>query len=127
MNDDWMTDRLRDNKKMYMKEIRNKLFTAVLVTTAILWDVTPSSLAESGQMVTAIFSKISANSTRSHGATFQIYVRSLTFDVGIIYQTIRQFGAEQNVREKTQLKKVLTVKENERFDLFVLQMKKGSI
>jgi len=56
---------------MYKKKIRFKLFTAVRVTTSNLWDVTPSSLVESGQMMVAVSSKISANSTRSHGATFQ--------------------------------------------------------
>ena len=44
-----MTDRTRDNRKMYIKKIRFKLFTPVRATTAILWDVTPSSLVESGR------------------------------------------------------------------------------
>jgi len=50
---------------MYKKEMRFKLPTAVRVTTAILWDVTPSSLVESWQMA-AFSTKISANSTSSH-------------------------------------------------------------
>jgi hypothetical protein len=81
-------------EKMYTKKMRFRLPTALRVTTANLRVVTPSSLVGSGQMA-AISSKISANSTSSHGATFQ----KITFSVGKIYYTIRQFGTKQYARE----------------------------
>jgi len=76
----------------------------------------------------AVSSKIPENSTRSHGTTFQ-KIWMATFDVSNIYHIIRQFGTEQYFRGKNPggKKKVLTVKENKRFDLFVLQMEKGSM